>query len=309
METNLLLSNNHTSINDPILKERIDSILGESIPPPFTSLEESWPDSFSPSPLVTLVKTIINTPCEKLNKSPFIFERSKKAAFHNSEMIINHNGDLNDLMMNLDRSFTHYGSEFRSIHLLDSLFKKHSKWNKLRSIITEGIKYPIDPISDEDRLNDIEFHLDRGNHQSASSDEGLSVLNKAYDREVKLGWQIPILPSAIKLIKNASITPLGIAQQWSFNSNNERVLKKRITHDCSFPGASGKSPNLRIPFDLLEDCLYGFALLRLLHSFHQMRYRHKKKRVLCTKTDMDSAYRRLHVFIDHALSCITVVVA
>lgn len=220
---------------------------------------------------------------------------------------MDYDGDLDKLMQSLNFSFTHYGSEFRAINLLNKLLFDHSKWPKLKSIILHGANYPLDPITEIERKKDIEFHLQRGNHKSATSQEGLKSINKAYDKEVKFGWQVPILPSIIKNIKNACITPLGIAEQWSFNELNQRIKKQRVTHDCSFPGPSGKSANLRIPDQLLEDCTFGFCLLRLLHSAQQMRFRHKNTIIFSSKSDMDSAYRRLHATLKAALSCITII--
>ena len=90
-------------------------------------------------------------------------------------------------------------------------------------MIENGVEYPLDPISEKDRLEDIKFHLERGNHKSATSSEGLTNLNKAYDKEVKFGWQIPFLASSIEFMKDACITPLGIASQWSSNELNQRI--------------------------------------------------------------------------------------
>ena len=127
-------------------------------------------------------------------------------------------------------------------------------------MIKIGADYPLSPLSEKDRLDDIEFHLQRGNHKSVSSSAGQASINKAYDKEVKFGWQVPILPSIIKNIKHACIAPLGIAEQWSFNEKNQRIKKQRVTHDCSFPGPSGKSANIRTPDHLLEECIFGFPL-------------------------------------------------
>ena len=48
--------------------------------------------------------------------------------------------------------------------------------------------YPLSPLSEKDRLDDIEFHLQRGNHKSATLPEELASLNKAYNKEVKYRW-------------------------------------------------------------------------------------------------------------------------
>ena len=80
-------------------------------------------------------------------------------------------------------------------------------------MIENDVEYPLKPISDKNRLENIQFHLEQGNHKSATSSDGVINLNKAYDKEVKFGWQIPFLPSSIEFMKDACITPLGIASQ------------------------------------------------------------------------------------------------
>ena len=80
-----------------------------------------------------------------------------------------------------------------------------------------------------------------------------------------------------------------------------------MTHDCSFPGPSGLSINLRINKDLLEPCLYGDALRRILHGAHSMRFHHPSTAIICTKIDEDAAYRQIHTSLQSACSCITVI--
>ena len=305
-------------IDDPILKQRISSIMSKST----NTNENTFSQNISfigPSQtnrtlktkehsiLMSIIERIISIPCRKLASSPFRFERTHEAAHHNSRMILENGGDLESLVSSLSYSFTHYGSEFRDIVLLEELLSSNNKWSELKSIINKGVDYEMDEINEDDRKMDIDFHLNRGNHKSASTDMGLKTINKAFDKEVSLGWQIPILPNSIKDIKGACITPLGIATQWTINARNERILKERVTHDCTFPGPSGLSANIRVPDELLDPCIYGFALKRLSHEVHQMRYRHKAARIISTKTDMDAAYRRVHTSIKCALAVITVV--
>ena len=122
----------------------------------------------------------------------------------------------------------------------------------------------------------------------------MDTLIKKYEKEVKYGWQIPILPPVIKSIKGASVTPLGIINQWTINKENERILKSRVAHDCTFPGPSGLSINIRIDKELLEPCMYGQALNRYMHSMHYIRFRHPNKIILQSKTDLDAAFCQLH---------------
>ena len=305
-------------IDDPILKQRISSIMSKSknvntkmlyINNSFTGPSQSneTPKMKRPSILMRTIARIISTPCRKLADSPFKFERTYEAAQHNSRIILDNGGDLETLLSSLSYSFTHYGSEFRAVDLLEELLSSNNKWSDLKLIVNKGVDYEMDEINEEDRKMDIDFHLDRGNHKSASTDKGLKTINQAFDKEVSLGWQIPILPDSIKNIKGACVTPLGIATQWTINAKNERIVKERVTHDCTFPGPSGLSANIRVPDELLDPCIYGFALKRLSHEAHQMRYRHKTKRIISTKTDMDAAYRRVHTAIKCAVAVITVV--
>ena len=101
--------------------------------------------------LMRIIVEIISTPCQKLSDSPFRFERTHEAAQHNSQMILNHGGDLEALLNSLNYSFTHYGSEFRSTSLLEKLLSSNSKWADLKSIINAGVDYEMNEIKEDDR--------------------------------------------------------------------------------------------------------------------------------------------------------------
>ena len=296
--------------NDPMFKERINSLIGESTSDPINNIIESPNQVRSqkqPSRLMTLIKRLLQKPSQQMSPLSLKFERSTAAALHNSELILQHNGTLQNLFDSMDPSVIHYGSEFRPIEDLKELLSTNTKWEKFSKILTTGVEYPMDELPENERLDDIEFHLQRGNHQSTDTDIGVEKLEKAYSKEVSYGWQVPILPSVIKTIKGACITPLGVSAQWTIDAFCNRIQKHRVIHDCSFPGPSGKSTNNRIHEDMLEDCLFGHALKRYLHGIHQMRFRYKKKRILQSKTDMDSAYRRLHAALKAAATCITII--
>ena len=102
-------------------------------------------------------------------------------------------------------------------------------------------------------------------------------------KEVTHGWSIPILPSIIKSMPGTSVTPLGVAIHWTVDDEGNTLLKRRTTHDCSFPGPSGKSVNKRVKEDLLEPCLYGHTLLRILHFIHNLRFRYPNEAILIKK--------------------------
>jgi hypothetical protein len=103
-------------------------------------------------------------------------------------------------------------------------------------------------------------------------------------------WAIPLSLDCIPNIPGASVTPLGVAEQWSINENNNRIKKRCTTHDCSFPGPSGHSCNTQVIPELLKDCHYGHDLRQFLHGIHNIRALHPNKIIWLNKTDMDAAY-------------------
>ena len=231
---------------------------------------------------------------------------SNKAALANTMLAESHNFNLERATQSIPNTMLSYGAEFRSIHIITLLLQHHPNWNLVKDIITKGASYPLRAISDKDRLDDIKFHLKRGNHQSTILQQNKLALFKAFNKEVQAQWAIPLLPTATPLIPGASITPLGVAVQWSMNANGERILKRRTTHDCTFPGPSGQSCNLRVIEDKIPDCQYGHALRRFLHGICDMRHRHPGIPIIITKTDMDAAYRRIHSAIQATVTCITI---
>ena len=76
----------------------MESIIGES---PTTLMRENQQLPPTSSNLLIMINLILSSPCESLHKSPFIFERTKEAARHNSKIIMDHAGDLDNLMETL----------------------------------------------------------------------------------------------------------------------------------------------------------------------------------------------------------------
>ena len=70
---------------------------------------------------------------------------------------------------------------------------------------------------------------------------------------------------------------------------------------------SGNSVNNMVDRDLLQECIYGFCMLRLLHHIQILRIQNPNTRILINKTDLDAEFRRMHVLLDHAVMCITIV--
>ena len=80
--------------------------------------------------------------------------------------------------------------------------------------------------------------IPRGNHKSSQSVLNAAAANKAMSKEIDHGWALPLTIEYLQSTKNAGVVPLGVAEQLSINDKGERYIKRRITHDCSFPGPS-----------------------------------------------------------------------
>ena len=105
-------------------------------------------------------------------------------------------------------------------------------------------------------------------------------------------------------IKEAEIYPLGLQHQHIINERGEIIPKKRVTHDLSNNRKSKLSLNQRIQEEKVPEVQFGFAMLRVLHLIHHIRYQHPKKRILMNKVDIEKAYRRLHLSAKMTAKCI-----
>ena len=77
-----------------------------------------------------------------------------------------------------------------------------------------GADYPCKDVpSEKERLDDLEYMIQRGNHPSASESENNTALIKNYIKEVNKGWMIPIYINTIRKLKLARIIPVGVAPQ------------------------------------------------------------------------------------------------
>ena len=239
-------------------------------------------------------------------KHAFKFQNTRDAAKFNTKLIKHTDYDFVKCLGKQKNSMLSAGSEFRAIDHIKNLLQYHEDWPEIRQIIEEGCNYQLEADSDEEtRLSDLKAMIARGNHKSAKVHH--AILDKAFTKEILKGWLLPITVESLTKIKNLSIIPLGIAEQFTIDEEGNRIPKRRVTHDASFPAPSGISVNNKVIEALLQDCIYGQCLRRILHGIHEMRYKNPTKRIFMTKYDMDAAYRRLHSMPIHALKCVTVI--
>ena len=147
----------------------------------------------------------------------------------------------------------------------------------MRDIISTGVTYNLEEMSEETRKEDLEYMMRRGNHKSASDPKNEPTLNKNYKKEVLHGWMLPVTVECIPKLKGASVIPVGVAPQFTIDANGDRKVKRRTTHDASFANNNSLSINDRMNKDLLTNCFYRHCLIRMLHAIHIMRFTKPKQ--------------------------------
>ena len=268
------------------------------------------PPSPPRSKLVTIVRRICKRTYPPNNMPIFKFENSREAAEFNTNILSRYHWDLQKAINAKTNTILHPGSEFRPIDDLEPLLHCHIDFHKFVDICLEGARYGFKDnleYPEETRRSDLRAAIKKGNNKSASKTEDLPILDKNYNKEVSKGWMIPFTKECIVKIKGAGVIPIGLASQWTLDAEGNKVPKRRTAHDLSRPMESGNSVNNMVDETKLDECLFGYCLLRMLHRIHHMRESYPTTPILMSKIDLDAAFRRLHIFIDHALMTFTII--
>jgi hypothetical protein len=188
----------------------------------------------------------------------FVFEKSRDAAKHNSNIFSKFNNDIHEAILVHPNSQHSYGSEFKPAHQLEELLQDHPKWSLLKKLLQYGASFPVQPMTREDRQKGISFHISRGNPQSASTHDLIL-------EDVQRGFALPLTINTIHFLPNASLAPLGCIEKPSVNKKGEQVIKYQMTHhDQSFPGPSGLSVNKRVTKEVAN---FGSFSTSISHIF------------------------------------------
>ena len=248
------------------------------------------------SKLLRIIKRILESKPKHIHKPPFSFEPTAEAALENFKTLKANKMSLENILEHSPFSPCHFGSEFRDTPTLAPLYGSHPGWEKFKNILENGSCFPIEKeIKEETRLADLDLALLRGNHKSAKGEKEEILVNKTL-KEIEMGWSLPLLEEHAKELPGAWFAPMGIAEQTTINERGEFIPKNRQVHDQTFTQAiSGTSINAIVDKTKLEPCQYGFMASRMIHHIVGCRQRNPTKRILLTKADMDSAYRRNHV--------------
>ena len=247
-----------------------------------------------PNDLVERVHAVVNhSICVRPSAPEFRFELSHDAADHNAKALERYGFNLGVAIEANSSSPLGYGSKFRPVHVLEPLFDHHPNWNRLKSLLTVGSKWPLDELSVEMRRSDLAEALAFGNHKGASSQPEL--LRQLIEKDITHGFGLVIPLSAVNCIPGALLAPMKIMKQNTINELGQIIPKDRLTHDQSYKWSLGTSVNSRVQFNVLLPCRFGACIRR----------RYPNRRILATKADYKSAYRRCHLNWETAIQTIT----
>ena len=129
------------------------------------------------------IMAAIDAPARVPTAPPFNFNLTEAAAVENFKVLSDNNMDLDKIIRSSAFSPISYGSEFKDSSLLEPIFSKHPHWLKMKNILDNGSSFPLEEISDQDRLGDLQGAIAKGNHKSAS-DEREPILTR------KMAWLV-----------------------------------------------------------------------------------------------------------------------
>ena len=256
-----------------------------------------------PSNLIAIINHILSVQPKTMSNPEFMFEMSSSAAQHNWIVLKKYNTNLETALLSQQNTQLGYGSEFRDPDILELIFTHHPLWKRLKSQLKSGSHFPLQELSTDERKLDLMEALEFGNHKGVS--ENPDLFEKMMKNDIDYGYSLVLPRDKIEFIHDALISPMNIADQNGINERGEIVKKKRLTHNQSCKFQSGTSVNSRTIKDDLQDVMYGPCLLRIVHLIVEYRRQYPEKKILLSKIDFKSAYRRSHLQAKTAIQTIT----
>ena len=292
-------SNCHPDLASELLSKYEEPKTPPGDPPPPAMSSQCW----FPLNLIEICKYIISSTPPSMKKPLFQFSPSMESAKHNWSVLQDFNLDLEKALLANGPNQLHYGSEFKNVDLLELIFSSHPLWSRMKSHLSKGCSYPLEPLAEDLQAKDLQEAYEFGNHKGVTENKDLFM--SIIDNEIQKGWIVVIPRPKVLEMKNVVLSPMNIASQFGINEEGEIIQKKRLTHNQSMEHSSKTSVNSRVREDELQDAMYGKCLLRVIHDIVDRRRRFKSSRILLQKIDFKSAYRRGHLSASSALKTIT----
>jgi hypothetical protein len=202
-------------------------------------------------------------------------------------------GDLQKAILAQSDSLLGYGLEFKPIEMLEPIFKNHPSWSWMKQVLTNGSKWPLQPLNKENQVKDVEEAVVFGNHKGAVQQQDLC--RKLVTDDVVQGFTLLLPLDKIAQIPGVLLAPLNIQAQNTINEHGEIIPKSHLTHNQSWKWQLGTSVNSRVNANELMPCYFGQAMQRLINWAVAARKLYPNRRILATKHNVKAAYQRCHL--------------
>jgi hypothetical protein len=139
------------------------------------AIEQATPSLVWPQAnLILTLQNIMATPCPHLLKPLFKFNLSVKAAEKNFILLKHKFGGNLHLALHAQNGLPlSYGVKFKLALMLESIFKFHPSWQKIKTVLTKGSEWPLSTLDNSKQLKDIDDAFKFGNHKGANQQEEL----------------------------------------------------------------------------------------------------------------------------------------
>ncbi len=94
----------------------------------------------------------------------------------------------------------------------------------MECLLTKGSRWPLEEISKEDRVADLQEAIQFGNHKGATSKPGL--LKELIKADIQHGYGLVIPLDKIKHIPGACLAPMNIIHQFTLDASGDIVDKE-----------------------------------------------------------------------------------
>ena len=131
------------------------------------------------------------------------------------------------------------------------------------------------------------------NHKGAKRNPVLQ--RSLVEKDVTRGYGLVLPLKKVHKIPGLLLAPMNIMTQNTIDEHGRIIEKDRSTHDQSFKWGPGTSVNSRVDKEELLPCRFGACLRRLMNWAVAARRMFPGRRILSSKIDYRSAYRRCHL--------------
>ena len=293
--------NGHSKKNERrvLARNKADSKLTSEYSPPtlplvFNFVVPGPNDNFKPPNwLLENVSKVFRSPAPVPAPPPVRFDLKENSLVANEKTLKEHGYDLAALLGDHQGTTLGFGSEFRPLSHLRSIYSQHPNFPFLESVWTKGMPYLVtEELDDMERETELMAMLERGNHRSAKSDP--LKTGAALSKEVEHGFSLPLPARAVPKIRGAMVQPCGLVHQLTLQADGSRKKKSRLTHDLFYSVAKTTAGvNKRIDMTECPEMIFGWCFSRTIHFISALRLAHPEHRILIAKHDFSDAHRRM----------------